>query len=107
MDHNDDDEEEEVLSPEELALFSEPRGPAAGTADRPEEGASRAAAMAERSRLKSQGLLVHNGEEIAVLAVGDSWKAFLLNDPRGSVGTGEMPGAALADLKRKLDAPVD
>jgi len=27
---------------------------------------------------------------------------FLLSDPRGSVGDGDTPGAALADLKRKL-----
>lgn len=109
MNRNDEDEDGEAgeeLTPEELALFGGPTPHGNGTGDsavsQAERDAKRAAHAAERARLKAGGQLTHDGEEIAILSVGDGWRAFLLSDPRGKVGDGDTPGAALADLKRKL-----
>jgi len=102
-DPGDDDDEEDGgdLSPEELAVLSE--APVAPPP--PERAAKMSADLAERARLKSQGQLKHNGEEISVVSTGSAWRAFLAGDPRGKVGDGPTPGDAVADLKRLLGGP--
>lgn len=95
----DDEEEGGELSPEELAVLTEPPAAAAPS---PERAAKMTADLSERARLKSQGRLRHQGEEINIVSTGTGWRAFLAGDPRGGVGDGATPGEALADLQGKL-----